>query len=195
MGLVAAAVCRFLAEMARTEGMVVYWRESVSQPLIYYFAERERVSLWPRDGGLALVIGEQAYEVVCQKWEEGELLLSINGRTHSFTVQLVGDVWWWVATDAGVCSFQALSRRARPQTADSSGSLCAPMQGIVLVVLVAVGDVVVAGQPLVKMEAMKMEHTIKSTADGIVAAVYFQAGDQVESGVALIAVGAAGFES
>ena len=194
MGLVAAAVCRFLAEMARTEGMVVYWRESVNQPLVYHFAEWEAVSLWPQDEGVLLTFGEQRYEVVCKKWGDGELLLLIDGRTHSFTVQLVGDVWW-VAADGGTHSFQAISRRARPQSADSSGSLCAPMQGIVLAVLVEVGDAVSVGQPLVKMEAMKMEHTIKSTADGVVDTIYFQAGDQVESGVALIGVGAAEFES
>ena len=53
----------------------------------------------------------------------------------------------------------------------AAGSLTAPMPGNVLRVLVAAGDAVVAGQPLVVVEAMKMEHQINAPADGVVADV------------------------
>jgi len=65
------------------------------------------------------------------------------------------------------------------RTAEAGGSLRAPLPGRVLAVLVEVGQTVGEGQPLVKLEAMKMEHTIRAGAGGVVEAIYFAAGDQV----------------
>ena len=56
------------------------------------------------------------------------------------------------------------------------------MPGAVRRVLVAAGDEVVAGQPLVVIEAMKMEHQIVAPADGTVAAVHVTPGQQVDTG-------------
>ena len=54
-------------------------------------------------------------------------------------------------------------------------------------VLVANGEQVEKDQALVVMEAMKMEHTIKAPSKGTVSAVYFQEGDLVDGGAALLA--------
>ena len=51
-----------------------------------------------------------------------------------------------------------------------------------------VGDTVTAGQSLVIMEAMKMEHAIKAPADGVVTDIFFAEGDQVSEGAELIAI-------
>jgi biotin carboxyl carrier protein len=59
----------------------------------------------------------------------------------------------------------------------------------VLAVLVEVGERVSEGQPLMKLEAMKMEHTIRTAATGIVEAIYFQAGDTVEADAQLLKIG------
>lgn len=66
------------------------------------------------------------------------------------------------------------------------GGLQAPMSGRIVSVLVKIGDHVSKDQPLVIMEAMKMEHTIKAPEDGIVSAVHFVEGDLVDEGLALI---------
>jgi 3-methylcrotonyl-CoA carboxylase alpha subunit len=71
---------------------------------------------------------------------------------------------------------------------DEGGSLTAPMPGKVIALLVAKGAKVSRGQPLVVMEAMKMEHTISAPADGEVADILYQVGDQVGEGAALIAL-------
>ena len=68
------------------------------------------------------------------------------------------------------------------------GSLLAPMPGSVLRVGAAVGDTVTAGQPLVWLEAMKMEHTIAAPADGVLAELNVTAGTQVEVGAVLARV-------
>ncbi len=85
----------------------------------------------------------------------------------------------------------ALRQHARfPLASDqlAEGSALAPMPGGVVRVEVAEGDAVVAGQLLVVLEAMKMEHAVHATTAGTVTAVQVAQGDQVETGRTLVAV-------
>jgi 3-methylcrotonyl-CoA carboxylase alpha subunit len=66
------------------------------------------------------------------------------------------------------------------------GDLNAPMPGRIVKVLVASGDHVEAAAPLVVMEAMKMEYTIKAPTAGTIAHVCFSEGDQVAQGTPLV---------
>jgi 3-methylcrotonyl-CoA carboxylase alpha subunit len=66
------------------------------------------------------------------------------------------------------------------------GQLTAPMPGKIVQVLVAEGAKVEKGQPLLILEAMKMEHTISAPARGTVAKLPFRAGDQVAEGAVLL---------
>ena len=68
------------------------------------------------------------------------------------------------------------------------GSLEASMSGAVISVQVKKGDTVIAGQTLLIMEAMKMEHTIKASANGVVSEVLYGVCDQVAKGAELIAI-------
>ncbi|MBI4968556.1 MAG: acetyl/propionyl/methylcrotonyl-CoA carboxylase subunit alpha [Rhodospirillales bacterium] len=67
------------------------------------------------------------------------------------------------------------------------GSLVAPMPGKVTQVFVKAGDRVARGAPLLVIEAMKMEHTIRAPADGVVAKLNFAPGDQASDGDVLLA--------
>ncbi|CAJ50982.1 methylcrotonyl-CoA carboxylase alpha chain, partial [Bordetella avium 197N] len=73
-----------------------------------------------------------------------------------------------------------------------AGALTAPMPGKIIAISAKAGDKVEKGQPLLVMEAMKMEHTITAPAAGEVADVFYAVGDQVAEGVALIALAADG---
>ena len=73
----------------------------------------------------------------------------------------------------------------------AGGTLSAPMPGKVVAVLAAKGQQVKKGDPLVIMEAMKMEHTISAPSDGQVEEVLYQVGDQVADGAPLLAFDAA----
>ncbi len=64
-------------------------------------------------------------------------------------------------------------------------SFNAPMPGRIINVLVAVGEDVDAGTPLISLEAMKMENTLKSSGIGKVKTIYVAAGAVVEKGAAL----------
>ncbi len=86
---------------------------------------------------------------------------------------------------------------ARPRAAagsggvESSGLVMSPMPGRIVSVAVAVGDAVSKGQPLVTLEAMKMEHTLTAAVDGVVLEVNTATGEQVSEGVLLVKLGEA----
>jgi biotin carboxyl carrier protein len=63
------------------------------------------------------------------------------------------------------------------------------MPGIVLSVLVAPGDAVQPRQPLVVLEAMKMEHPVPSPFEAVVKAVHVAPGDRVAGGTTLVELG------
>jgi len=67
-----------------------------------------------------------------------------------------------------------------------AGGLTAPMNASVVAVSVAVGDSVDAGTPLVVLEAMKMEHSIRAPRAGVVTALFCSPGDLVAEGTALV---------
>jgi 3-methylcrotonyl-CoA carboxylase alpha subunit len=75
------------------------------------------------------------------------------------------------------------------QQDQKAGHLQAPMPGSVVAIFVEPGQRVRAGERLIVIEAMKMEHTIHAPADGIVSAIYFKVGQQVMEGAELIAMG------
>jgi propionyl-CoA carboxylase alpha chain len=62
------------------------------------------------------------------------------------------------------------------------------MPGNVIRIGAQVGDIVVTGQPLVWLEAMKMEHTIAAPSDGVLAQLNVKTGEQVEVGAVLARV-------
>ncbi len=72
----------------------------------------------------------------------------------------------------------------------AGGRLTAPMPGRVTRLLIEPGSLVRRGQPLLTIEAMKMEHTILAPADGRVERVRFAIGDMVEEGAELIVLAA-----
>lgn len=66
------------------------------------------------------------------------------------------------------------------------GGLTAPMNGTMVALLVDAGSTVSKGDALLVMEAMKMEHTIRAPADGVVEAFFFQPGELVDGGAELL---------
>jgi acetyl/propionyl-CoA carboxylase alpha subunit len=85
----------------------------------------------------------------------------------------------------GPVRLTAQSRFPDPDSAVAQGSLLAPMPGSVVRVGAAVGDQVTAGQPLIWLEAMKMEHTITAPGGGVLAELNVAAGQQVDLGAVL----------
>ena len=93
-----------------------------------------------------------------------------------------------VFVSRGRYRFVVPQRYSLPDDAGRTGSTVAPMPGSILRVLVEIGDEVAAGQPLLAMEAMKMEHQVVSPVAGVVVEVFVRAGQQVDSGQPLVKI-------
>ena len=93
-----------------------------------------------------------------------------------------------INSGSGDLVFKVLPKFIDPNEIIIEGSLTAPMPGKILNINVKKGSSVKAGETLLILEAMKMEHTIKATSDGQVIELYVKTGDQVESGSDLMKI-------
>ena len=138
------------------------------------------------DGYEVAVDGGKAMPVTGVSLADGLLTATLGGmRTCATVVQQGLDITMLIDGAVSRLTLDDPSARAAEQEG-GSGRLTAPMPGTVVRVLVEAGQSVEAGTPLMLLEAMKMEHTIKAPAAGTVSAVNFAAGDQVSEGVDLL---------
>jgi pyruvate carboxylase subunit B len=110
------------------------------------------------------------------------------GPARSFTVK-VGDETFQVEVDAapGASSPSAASAGAPAAPPPAPGSaIFAPMPGVLLKYFVRVGDRVKAGQPILVLEAMKMQNTLPAPRDARIALLPFKPGDNVNRGEVLV---------
>ena len=114
---------------------------------------------------------------------DGRIMVQLDGRSRIAHSAKVGDVWW-VHIDGHIFCIE--KTEAGSVDGDSDGGMTAPMPGKILEVKVADGQTVEAGELLLVMEAMKMEHRIVAPTDGVVARVNFSVGDQVQQGDVLV---------
>ena len=110
--------------------------------------------------------------------------LEIDGTRRVYRVHQAGGHSYVDASD-GSTALSEVPRFGDPEKTAPAGSLLAPMPGLVLRVLAEVGAVVTAGQPLLVLEAMKMEQTVSAPADGVLAELRAKAGEQVSTGQVL----------
>jgi len=117
-----------------------------------------------------------------------ELALEIDGRPCRALVARLRDRVH-VALEGLVYTFETgEAMRATGHAGGGSGLVTAPMPGKIIAVLVAEGDTVEAGQPLVLVEAMKMETTLAAEIAGRVQKVGAAPGELVEAGQILIEI-------
>ncbi|WP_130293988.1 acetyl/propionyl/methylcrotonyl-CoA carboxylase subunit alpha [Pseudonocardia sediminis] len=113
--------------------------------------------------------------------------LEVDGVRRTYTVHRSGGRSYVDGPDGSV-ALGEVPRFADPNAVAAAGSLLAPMPGTVVRVLGETGAAVTAGQPLVVLEAMKMEHTVAAPGDGVLGEVRVSAGDQVDTGQVLAVV-------
>ena len=111
--------------------------------------------------------------------------LETDDVRRRYDVNLVGGTAF-VDSALGSSTLVELDRFPEPAVETAAGALVAPMPGAVVRVDVAPGEEVVAGQSLVVVEAMKMEHTIAAPHAGRVSEVHVEAGEQVDGGRVLV---------
>jgi propionyl-CoA carboxylase alpha chain len=111
--------------------------------------------------------------------------LEVAGVRRRVRVHRVGEVAY-VDSALGSSVLLELPRFPEPGANVAAGSLTAPMPGTVVRVAAEVGASVAAGDVLVVLEAMKMEHPVRASVDGEVTEVLVTAGQQVDSGAVLV---------
>ncbi len=112
---------------------------------------------------------------------------TVDRAEHHYRVARYGEERF-VDSALGPAHLIAVPRFPSTGLDEDVGSLHSPMPGKLIRVEVAVGDGVGEGQVLVVLEAMKMEHTLRSPHDGTVTEVRYQPGDQVEADAILVVV-------
>ena len=119
--------------------------------------------------------------------EPGLVVLETGGLRRHYDVVLDGGSAH-VDSSVGGVSLVAVPRFVDPSAVVPPGSLTAPMPSSVVRIDGEVGAAVRSGQPLVVLEAMKMEHTVFAPADGVLRSLAVKPGDQVGTGDVLAVV-------
>src|SRR6185437_8361397 len=163
------------------------WRNVVSQPqwldLDGPSSDHHVTYRIGRDGLVA-----QGYDgVALLDASPAAVVLDDSGVRHRFAIARYGNDFY-VDNAAGAVHFVVVERFADPADHVAPGSLLAPMPGSVVRVAVASGDAVAAGQPILWLEAMKMQHQVNAPVDGVVAELPVTEGQQVDVGVVLAVV-------
>ncbi|MEV6770508.1 biotin carboxylase N-terminal domain-containing protein [Nocardia sp. NPDC051030] len=195
LAIVAAALSDSAANRAKAKvsaGIPTGWRNlpSVAQTKSYesrisgkhevrYRITRTGLDIEGLDG-LELVEATPDSVILLVPWERGRV-------RRRFEIARYGDL---VAVDSplGPVALRRLPRFEDPADQVAEGSLLAPMPGAVIRVGAEVGARVEKGQPILWLEAMKMEHTIAAPAAGILTELNVTAGQQVEVGAVLAVV-------
>jgi len=114
--------------------------------------------------------------------------ISVDGVIRHYRVHHL-EATTWVDGPDGSSVLDEVPRFALPGSQLAAGALVAPLPGTVVKVAVSVGDVVDAGDTLIAIEAMKMEHEVRAAVGGTVTEIHVAAGEQVEAGRLLVVLG------
>ncbi|HEX7738781.1 MAG TPA: biotin carboxylase N-terminal domain-containing protein [Marmoricola sp.] len=172
---------------AKVQGRIpAGWRNVVSQPQSTMFAAGED-ELEVRWYGGQTFSSADLPDVRVIAVTPARVTLERDGVRRDFAVSVAGDSVD-VDSSLGHVALRRLPRFTDPSTQVAAGSLLAPMPGSVIGVRVAVGDVVAEGDPILVMEAMKMQHTIAAPYAGVVSELNASEGQQVEAGAVLAVV-------
>jgi propionyl-CoA carboxylase alpha chain len=173
---IAAAALAVVADATRASRFPIGWRNNPSQP--HTQAIGDHVVAYGHDRANRLVHLAVDGDVIELDAHVLDALARIDACRIDERVYVAG----------GAFAFPVPPRFVDPDDAGRAGSTVAPMPGKVIRVLVAVGDEVAAGQPLLTIEAMKMEHQVVSPTTGTVSEVFVAAGQQLDHGQPLVKV-------
>jgi len=187
----AAATALWTRAHARVHGTLANWSSTGPRTQFASLACGDahwQAQVVPEPGSYRVTIGEQQHRVAVDTDDR----IEIDGRivrAHARWNPDGGALSGWLDLD-GVCAgFADVSVLPPRRTASgASGEVRARMHGQVAAVSVAAGDRVCAGQPLLAIEAMKMQHRVDAPIDGRVAEIGARVGAQVAPGALLVRI-------
>jgi acetyl/propionyl-CoA carboxylase alpha subunit len=191
--LIAAALAQLTTERTNETlpALSHHWRNNPFRPIRQRFRHANQtveLLLTPQaDNRYNVMIDNQAHEVRVWQQDVEAISLSVDGRRQHVTVVRGAGIQWWVHANGHTSMLEWLDPLpASMQSRSAAGSLRAPMPGQIRAVNVSSGQTVNAGDVLVILEAMKMEHRIEAPHDGLVVAVHFQVGQSVAADAVLL---------
>lgn len=137
----------------------------------------------------AVTIGDRRFHVAPAG--DGRVRV-VDELGHATIVSIAGaGAVLWAGADGSAYPVSVDGNPTRGRTARPAGGgdLSAPMPASVVKVAVAIGDRVAAGDPVVVLEAMKMELTVRAPRDGVVTAIACRQGELVAPGRPLVELG------
>lgn len=135
-------------------------------------------------------INGEKYEAKIKKYKSDQVIVEVNGIDYEINLeQPERRKKEIVRSEKTQPVLEVVKTSPKPLVA-AAGSIVAPIPGLVLRFLVNEGDSVKAGDPVLILEAMKMESEITSTATGVVKKINVKEGASVQEGEALIEIGA-----
>jgi acetyl-CoA/propionyl-CoA carboxylase biotin carboxyl carrier protein len=121
-----------------------------------------------------------------------DLLLRYGERTVGYVCAADGETTWLGRDGHAWALAEEAAAPSRPgQSTETDASVRSPMPGSVVAVQVSAGQAVTAGQPLLIVEAMKMEHTVTAPVDGVITELTVKTGQQVQMDQILAVIGEA----
>jgi biotin carboxyl carrier protein len=152
-----------------------------------------RVAVSRADEGWVVAVDGRTLPVNLARVDGHLMSLIIDGRSIEVAIASdpTGSLAMSIASAPVVASVDSGRRwKRKDDHGDAGGTMriAAPMPGKVVRVLVAPGDQVRARQPLVVVEAMKMENELRAQRDGTIAEVHVREGQSVDAGVLLVVV-------
>lgn len=132
-------------------------------------------------------INGKEYEVAVNKMEDTLAEVEVNGTSYKVELEKKEEEPAAPRIQRPVATSSSSS--ASKPAAGGAGSVKSPLPGIIIDVLVNVGDSVKKGQTVVMLEAMKMENAIHAPQDGTVTDIKVGKGDSVLEGVVLLNIG------
>jgi propionyl-CoA carboxylase alpha chain len=189
--LAAQAARRAQAPVLRT--IATGWRNNPSAfQEVRYRAAGQEVAVGyrrERDGGFACRLDGAVARVELVAVEPPDVELEIDGVTRRYRVTPGPGAAVFVQDARGELRLEEVPRFPEADgPGATAGGYAAPMPGKVLDVRVGAGDAVARGQLLLTLEAMKMEHQLTASTDGVVAEVRVAPGQQVTAGEVLVVV-------
>jgi propionyl-CoA carboxylase alpha chain len=159
------------------------WRNVASQSQRVEFEGGEVAYRFTRDGFVAAGFDD----VALVSAEPDAVVLDVAGVRRRFQIAIT-DAAVYVDSPLGPVTLRRVPRFTDPAEQVAAGSLVAPMPGSVVRIAVAVGDRVSAGDPILWLEAMKMQHRINAPTDGVIAELPVREGQQIDVGAVLAVV-------
>lgn len=138
------------------------------------------------DRGVRLMLPSGPVVATAERSEDGGLRATLSGHKLSAGVTVSGSKVTVMTAGRQTELFWVIDDFDGTGEDSGGGAITAPMPGKIIQIFTQTGATVSKGDALIVLEAMKMEHTLTASSDGIVADIFHEVGDQVDEGTLLV---------